>query len=557
MKKINILGIFLLLGLLMISCSTFLEEDNPSGVNSATFYATESGAESGVKACYTFMRQYYGKEEGYHLSELGTDIFTASDGCVAPEFDSYNISLSGSSATLDDIWESMYLALNTCNELIDKIPSSAMGETMKKIRLGEVHFLRAFYLWHIVEIWGDVVLQTVPTTSPQTEVHRSTKEEFYQVIKEDLKYAVDNLPEITTEYGRVTKPIAEAFSARIYLYTKDYSEALKYANSLISNGDYALANTYQELVDMATCNTVKENIFVCNYASFSNNNFNNSIIYGPNGENMTKRDGGNNAHMFFLSTYDKVADKNGKVPVDRSILYGRPFNRIMPTLYFLDLFDEKMDSRYESLIQQVWYCNNTKSAPLINLGDTAIFFTKHEVAAEVEATKPYVIHDRSYVYNADGTVKNGKFNTGFIKFIDPTRESVSQQSSNRDCVIIRLAEMYLIAAEAYHYQNNNEKAAEMINYIRRRAARPGHEAEMEVSPNDIDIDFILDERGRELCGEMQRWFDLNRTGKLVERVKLHNPDAIGIAAYHTKRPIPQSMLDAVTNKEEFKQNDGY
>lgn len=98
----------------------------------------------------------------------------------------------------------------------------------------------------------------------------------------------------------------------------------------------------------------------------------------------------------------------------------------------------------------------------------------------------------------------------------------------------------------------------MINKVRRRAALPGHLADMEITDAAVTMDFILDERARELAGEQWRWIDLKRTGKLEERVKLHNPQAAGnIAPHHNVRPIPQTQLDAVTNKDEFKQNPVY
>ena len=81
---------------------------------------------------------------------------------------------------------------------------------------------------------------------------------------------------------------------------------------------------------------------------------------------------------------------------------------------------------------------------------------------------------------------------------------------------------------------------------------------MKVTPAQVTLDFILDERAREFAGEQIRWFDLKRTGKLVERVKAHNPDiATYIQDYHRVRPIPQAQLDAITNKDEFTQNEGY
>ena len=86
---------------------------------------------------------------------------------------------------------------------------------------------------------------------------------------------------------------------------------------------------------------------------------------------------------------------------------------------------------------------------------------------------------------------------------------------------------------------------------------PGKEAEMEVGVDKMTIDFILEERAREYCGEFMRWFDLKRTGKLVEYVKAHNPDIPLIQPHHAWRPIPQMFLDSILNPDEFGQNEGY
>ena len=144
------------------------------------------------------------------------------------------------------------------------------------------------------------------------------------------------------------------------------------------------------------------------------------------------------------------------------------------------------------------------------------------------------------------------------KFDDPTRASQNEEESARDAFIIRLAEMYLIAAEAQFKSGNSAKAADYINAIRKRAAIPGHEADMLITDADISLDFILDERARELAGEQLRGFDLKRTGKLEERIKKYSPDpAANFQSYHSLRPIPQDQIDAVTNKAEFTQNPGY
>lgn len=538
------------------SCSDFLEEDNRSGLTAETFYKTKSGAEALVNSCYTPLRFWYGQEYAISMTEIGTDIFTRANGCGQAELSDYSSSLQGSSEAITKEWERLYSALNTCNSAISRLPASDLPADEKEIRLGEAHFLRALYLWHIVETWGGVYLTTEECKSPSGYVTRSSVDDFYKVIKADLQEAFEKLPEKTANYGRATKGAAEAMMARVCLYTGDNEGALTHADNVIHNYGYELAQDYNELCDINTCNDSKENIFVCVYDKTEI--FGTSIEEGPDGNPIIWRKPGNNpSHLFWVTCYDQVLDKNGKKPVTRSIEYGRGFNRYMPTVHYLDMFNENIDSRYDDVIQKAWICNNNNSS-YIHKGDTAIVFTKYSMSQEEQDKHNYIVIDRDKVYNADGSVKNRSQNITFRKFLDPTRESVNYTGSKRHGVILRLAEMYLIAAEAELNLGKPNEAAEYVNWIRRRAGKPGHKQEMEVSGSDMSIDFILDERARELGGEQQRWFDLKRTGKLIERVKKYNPDAKdNIQDYHTLRPIPQTQLDAVINKEDFSQNPGY
>jgi hypothetical protein len=270
--------------------------------------------------------------------------------------------------------------------------------------------------------------------------------------------------------------------------------------------------------------------------------------------------------MMFLMTYERTAA--GAIGMQRDIANGRPFARYMPTQFLLNLFDETIDSRYNGSFQTVWKCNKAGSYKknvagtdinvTLALGDTAIFATKYEVDDVKDASKKYLIIDQSKMYKADGTVNANALYVCLNKFLDPTRPTLTEVQSARDAFVLRLAEMYLIAAEAEFNLGNADVAAGFINTIRTRAAVSGKTAEMQITGGDLSIDFILDERARELAGEQLRWFDLKRTGKLVERVTLYNPMAAPyIKEYHTVRPIPQKQIDAVTNKTEFKQNDGY
>jgi hypothetical protein len=228
----------------------------------------------------------------------------------------------------------------------------------------------------------------------------------------------------------------------------------------------------------------------------------------------------------------------------------------MPTLSLLNLFDDANDARYQGSFQTVWYAN--KAAAGFAIGDTAAYAAKTIIPAAEMASKKYTTYDVSKVYAANGTPIQRKFYVSLKKFLDPTRTSIAEAQSARDVFVIRLAEMYLIAAEAEMNTGKLDSAAYYLNVLRTRAAIPGHEAAMQITPAQVTLDFILDERARELCGEQLRWFDLKRTNKLVSRIKAMNPDAAAfVQPYHLLRPIPQTQLDAVTNKTVFVQNPGY
>ena len=153
------------------------------------------------------------------------------------------------------------------------------------------------------------------------------------------------------------------------------------------------------------------------------------------------------------------------------------------------------------------------------------------------------------------------------KFDDPSQASIDNRESRcstHDVVVARLGEAYLIAAEAFIKMNQPDNAAKMINDLRKRPGtiKAGYTAAMTVETSEMDIDFLLDERAREMAGEYVRWTDLKRTHKLVEYATTYNEDGIKEAnmkgtdgKYKTLRPIPQAAIDL--NQAKVVQNPGY
>lgn len=527
----------------LTSCKKQLEEYNPGGTTTDAVYSTPEGFETLVNAAYTYNRWWYGKEEGFSMAEMGTDIWTSGTGDKYPDITNYN-NLQASNSVMSALWKQLYAAINLCNTGIGRIDNSGLADDEKKVRNAELHFLRAFYYWHIVETWGPVHFTLEETSGVITTANRTPVDTFYAQIFRDLDVAVNNLPVTTSDYGRVTKPAAEAFLARMYLTRNMNQQAADMADKVINNYGYSLLPKYADLWRMDNLQN-PEVIWAVNYMkNLVFDDRTDATLY-PNGHSR----GANNGHLMFAMKYDDLPG------MQRDILNQRPFNRYMPTLFLLNLFDENADARYEASFKQVWYCNNLKTAPAgMKLGDTAVLCSKDVLPANAK----YRVYDRNTVYTGDGGGKDRTHYVSLQKFDDPTRASMNEEQSARDAFIIRLAEMYLVAAEAQFKLKNPGKAADYINVIRKRAAIPGHEADMKVDAADISLDFILDERARELAGEQLRWFDLKRTGKLAERISLHNPDAKQyFQTFHALRPIPQDQIDAVTNKEEFKQNDKY
>ena len=137
------------------------------------------------------------------------------------------------------------------------------------------------------------------------------------------------------------------------------------------------------------------------------------------------------------------------------------------------------------------------------------------------------------------------------KFFYGRSENLSLTGSYRDRMKFRLSETYLLLCEARLGLNDISGAREAINVVRRRAHAP------EITDSEMTMDFLLDERIRELVGEESRRFTLCRTGKLLERTRKYNTESGPVMRdYHTLWPIPQSIIDSNTGAE-FPQNEGY
>jgi hypothetical protein len=245
-----------------------------------------------------------------------------------------------------------------------------------------------------------------------------------------------------------------------------------------------------------------------------------------------------------------------------------------------------MDTRFDGSYQTVWNatvggqrnpstnCPFCSSGEVVNVGDTTGVYLTHQVTNAYRQSKKYMIRTLCPAGQADPSVYCGDRTAatdGYIswdrypplkKFQDNRRANLTAQEGGKVQVVYRLAEVYLIAAEADVGLGNLAEAAQMINVLRTRAAAPAYKSDprMMVSSSQMTLDFIMDERERELAGEFNRWYDLVRPGAefFVNRVKKYNPHAgANVQAKHALRPIPQSQIDGVLVGPKYPQNPGY
>jgi len=242
---------------------------------------------------------------------------------------------------------------------------------------------------------------------------------------------------------------------------------------------------------------------------------------------------------------------------------GRPFKRYRPTVYAMETVfqNRENDSRYKKSYKDTYKSNkpgtynttfdNSKAKLTFAAGDTTMFLPGYNMTAAERASKPYqVLIPSAYTE---------KLFPALTKHLDPGRVDRTQFDGGRDYIAMRLADTYLLLAEAQFRQGKIAEATSTINVVRKRAAWPGKQTAMEITASEMTFDFLMEERARELTGEQTRWLDLKRWGNLIERVKKYNPQAApNIKDFHVLRPIPQNQIDrAEGGASSFPQNPGY
>lgn len=596
-KKYIIKG---MLGLLIITLATsckkdFLDEVNYSSQSSEEYFSTKSGYESLVIGCYSNLRTIYNSKDYQNVTELGTDLVTQSyPGAVNP-LNQYTVTLDANQGSISSYWNMLFNALKNVNAAIDRAPNvitkdedpDGIDTAILNRRVGEAKALRALYLFQIVRNWGKGPLMISEPMAPTTEAAISDAPAFYAQILKDLGDAISVLPKKPTgaDYGRMSSSAAKHLRALVYLTRgyQSYADANDFTNSyndavdVINNSGYALQSDFLQVHRQAN-ETNNEILFTVGFSTTANNNI-------------------NSWPKWYLFPY-----REGWAGLSKSSIYSNDDVFGMPTKIAYLMYDWQNDRRAEVTFMSPvngnpstsidgtnrgknWFQCTSAVAGKFALGDTVIYFPvptdgKYKQWTDADRTKvKYVVYNYPTGdpsdWTSDDYYKNAYQSTNSTtrawlpvwKFKDANTvyNENGASSGTRDIYLFRLAETYLIAAEAAVKKGDNANALFYLNKIRARAEKvPGSLQKT----GTVTLDDILDERGLELYGEVPRWNDLQRTGKLVERVLKYNWDVTHITggvqtqltAGSTKfylRPLPLAWINSLSNQNEVTQNPGW
>jgi starch-binding outer membrane protein, SusD/RagB family len=558
------------LAFLMVSqsCQDALKEDVISQIGNE-YLNTPKGFNDAVNAAYASLRGYYGTQQGLTMTEFGTDLYaTGADGGYKG-YHFYDAQLNSSVDFTANVWDELYRGINTCNAVIDRSKTvTGITEAVKNLRVAECKYLRGLYYFILFQQFGGVDLRLSETLVATKGAVRATDKAMFDAIIADLEAALPVLEakKASSDYGRATKPACEHLLGLVYLTrsytgskgTDDLTKAIANFSDVVNNTAYGfqLLPDYASVFDEAN-QVNNEVVFACQYTTDATSN---TPVIDNNGNT-----GGNNLHLFFGMQYDVQAG------MKRDVFYGRPFKRLRPTKYLIEtaFADKTNDSRFKKSFRDTWLCNNPATVTAFALdaskagqtikyaaGDTALYLSTVDLSLADRTARKYQVMGPSFS-SATGYFNEAIFFT-LTKFFDTKRPDITYTHGSRDYFIFRLADTKLLLAEAYLQAGKRPEALKEINDVRTRAAFAGKAAAMQITDTQLSMDFIMEERARELAGEQTRWMDLKRWGKLVERVKLYNPQAAPyIKDIHNVRPIPQTQLDRVDSKASFPQNPGY
>jgi hypothetical protein len=402
----------------------------------------------------------------------------ATDQLALQQIDDYQI--VANNGNLTEIWKACYEGINRANYLEEN--KAKLDFTGKDALYGEVYFLRAYYYFELVKMFGGVPLFTDKRLSvgDSNKFQRATKAQVYAQIEADLTAAVAALPVTNAQKGRATKYAAQALLGKVYLYQDKFTESAAMLENVI--GKFSLAANYESIFLEAGENG-SESVFEVQYS---------------------------NASPFY--DWSNPGRGQGNLAVQicgiRNLTGSSPYN-------------------------SGWSTNlpTANLAAAFTAGDTR----KKVTVLDIEAYKT-ANPGMNITYTVAPYKNTGLYNQKYLPRVGQTSGQVELNYLN-NYRAIRYADILLMAAEANNRAAapNDAKAQLYLNQVRARAF--GNNSNNVSATGTALRTAIWDERRLELGMEGHRFFDLVRTGQAASKITGWLPNKNEVF------PIPQAEVD--------------
>lgn len=575
MKKIKfyLLGFILLAG--GVSCKKgFLDETPLDFLSTSNAFVTAADFNASVNNLYRLVR-----DELYTLNDNTVyDLQYRTDLAISVTASTPNLTgeINPNSGSILNHWRAYYKIISEANTIITRAPLSSMTDSDKKSFEARGRFFRALGYRCLAYLFGGVPLILEELTAPRVDFVRATRKEVYTQIIADLEFAAANLPNINqVKDGEVSKVAAQHLLSEVYLADGQFQKSVDAATSVITNPNMGLMTTRFNLG-----NTPKDENGVTAPGDVY------ADLFRVGNQNRT---GGNREGIFVIQIQASIpggaaatnlgfANAGGycmervHVPLIRDVVLngislfrwpagdyssgGRGVGFMGPSFWFQDSvwrnFNNDIRNANHNFIRKFKVTN--PSSPLYGT-----MFDYYNMPAGTRGSNGQVLQSgvpsrAIYAFQAKATTPYqhpAELYAASIGRNWPFSLKDGAAFTFRDEYMFRLAETYLIRAEAYLGLNNTGLAAADINTVRARSnADP-------VSAGNVNLDYILDERMRELGVEEKRLFTLNRLGKWYDRIIKCNPYYAPQAnTKYNLWPIPQAEIER--NREAvLDQNPGY
>jgi len=518
-----------------------------------SFYSPENGLidvpgfNAALAACAANLRNEYYGDGAPIISELifsevsveGTDDKTGPaqnmDVQIKPDAQLNNTDFN----RIGWFWTQEYVGIREANTIISRMPAAtAIPDSMKNILLGKAYFYRAFDYYRLTNQFGDVPCPTKESTTAKTDFTTVKREVILAKMKADLETAVKYVPWVTDK-GDVNRAACYHLLTKINLALGLFDDAITTSSAVINAGPYKLMTSrFGEDAGNANRNITWD-------------------LHRPNNKSL-----GVNTEVLFLVTdrlgsagafsggmqimrqtvpfisSGTVITPSGKpgvtatqgIEIDNMAIYGRGIGRCRSTSYhYQDIWDDSKDLRHDTTSGNWVNMENVRySNPALKGVDTAYGLrirlygpTGNILASDTLRTYYPWPHYKLYV---------------------PDLENNPMRGGHTDWYIFRLAETYLLRAEAYVWKGDLASAAADVNAVRTRAKCSPYTAA------NLSIGTILDERARELYYEEPRKTELTRMAFIFAKTGLpYNGKTYSLANFSTSN----FMIDRILEKNIF------